>query len=231
MFAKIKKSVVKNRPVKVLKPKSVRTKTEQLTITESLKNRVFPYIVNDFASALKTLKVGENIRFGKLGVFKKTKRIVQGRVGRPRKTATITANSVKIEKPTNGHLTLRESKRTIILKNQNENKNLIPPNSGFFDSLAKMLPVLTLTFEQFTGKSIPQMSGTMGEMAAALIQIQQTQQTILQKITDLEKNCAEQFIHQEQQLTSLQKVSALVSTEKTKSIHFASPNKSEIINE
>ena len=115
--------------------------------------------------------------------------------------------------------------------NSNETKNLAQPNNGFFDSLAKMLPVLTLTFEQFTGKSIPQMSGTIADIAASLLQIQKTQQTILQKITDLEKNCAEQFIHQEQQLTSLKKVSALVSTEKTKSIHFANPNKSEIINE
>ena len=116
-------------------------------------------------------------------------------------------------------------------ENQNENKNLIPPNSGFFDSLAKMLPVLTLTFEQFTGKSIPQMSGTIADIAASLLQIQRTQQTILQKITDLEKNCAEQFIHQEQQLTSLQKISKLVSTEKTKAIYLADTNKSEIINE
>jgi len=113
---------------------------------------------------------------------------------------------------------------------QNEKNALQKPNSGFLESLAGMLPLLTLTFEQFTGKSIPQMKGTIADMAAALLQIQQTQQTILQKITDLEKNCAEQFIHQEQQLTSLQKVSALVSTEKTKAIHFANP-KSEIINE
>ncbi|CAG8441305.1 4583_t:CDS:2 [Scutellospora calospora] len=88
---------------------------------------------------------------------------------------------------------------------QNEKNALQKPNSGFLESLAGMMPILTLTFEQFTGQTIPPMKGTLADMAAALLQIQQTQQTILQKITDLEKNCAEQFIHQEQQLTSLQK--------------------------
>ncbi|CAG8746100.1 36265_t:CDS:2 [Racocetra persica] len=111
---------------------------------------------------------------------------------------------------------------------QNENKSLAKPQSSFLESLARMLPLLTLTFEQFTGQPIPQMSGTIADIAASLLQIQQTQQTILQKITDLEKNCAEQFIHQEQQLTSLQKVSALVSTEKTKAIHFANPKTGSI---
>ena len=79
MFAKTKKAAVKSRP-KVVKPQP-RPKSPPLTITETLKNKVFPHIVNDFANALKSLKPGENIRFGKLGVFKKTKRIVQGRVG------------------------------------------------------------------------------------------------------------------------------------------------------
>ncbi|CAG8849247.1 23283_t:CDS:2, partial [Racocetra persica] len=110
MFAKTKKAAVKSRP-KVIKPQ-LHPKSTSLTITETLKNKVFPHIVNDFADALKSLKPGENIRFGKLGVFKKTKRIVQGRMpilkkrGRPRKTAI--ATSALKEKPTNGHLSLRE---------------------------------------------------------------------------------------------------------------------------
>jgi hypothetical protein len=111
--------------------------------------------------------------------------------------------------------------------NLNENKTLQKPESGFLQSLAGMMPILTLTFEQFTGQTIPPMKGTLAEMATALLQIQQTQQTILQKLTDLEINCSEQFIHQEQQLTSLQKISKLVSTE-TKAIHFT-PDKSELI--
>jgi hypothetical protein len=35
--------------------------------------------------------------------------------GRPRKDSPTTIPALPIEKPTNGHLTLRESKRTIIL--------------------------------------------------------------------------------------------------------------------
>ena len=55
-------------------------KPEQL-ITESLKVKVLPYIINDFAQALKELKAGESIRFGKLGTFKKSKRTVNGYTG------------------------------------------------------------------------------------------------------------------------------------------------------
>jgi nucleoid DNA-binding protein len=50
-------------------------------ITESLKTKVLPHIVNDFASALKSLKAGESIRFGKLGTFKKSQRTVNGYTG------------------------------------------------------------------------------------------------------------------------------------------------------
>ncbi|CAG8441302.1 4582_t:CDS:2 [Scutellospora calospora] len=109
MFAKTKKTAVKSRPSQVVKPQPLRPKSPSLTITEALKKQVFPHIVNDFATALKSLKPGESIRFGKLGMAALKKR------GRPRKATTITATSVKMEKPTNGHLSLRESKRTIIL--------------------------------------------------------------------------------------------------------------------
>jgi hypothetical protein len=81
MFAKTKKPIVKNPRVPVPKPAAVRAKMTSLTITETLKKQVFPHIVNDFANALKSLKPGESIRFGKLGTFKKTKRMVQGHVG------------------------------------------------------------------------------------------------------------------------------------------------------
>ena len=56
-------------------------KPEQLAITESLKVKVLPYIVNDFAKALKELQPGESIRFGKLGTFKKSQRTVNGYTG------------------------------------------------------------------------------------------------------------------------------------------------------
>ena len=50
-------------------------------ITEALKQQVFPYIVADFAQALKELTVGESITFGKLGIFKKSQRTVNGYTG------------------------------------------------------------------------------------------------------------------------------------------------------
>jgi hypothetical protein len=86
MFVKTKQSAVK-KPAKkpLLKTKSVFTKltkkpTEN-TITEALKVKILPYIVNDFADALKSLQAGESIRFGKLGTFKKSRRTVNGYTG------------------------------------------------------------------------------------------------------------------------------------------------------
>src|SRR3954467_5350067 len=78
--------------------------------------------------------------------------------------------------------------------------------------LGKVMPFVPLLLEQFTGQSMT-MSGTIGDILTCL-------QRIETKINDLERNCSEQFIHQEQQLNSLQQISALVSTEKTKAIHF-----------
>ncbi|CAG8528469.1 2413_t:CDS:1 [Ambispora gerdemannii] len=96
--------------------------------------------------------------------------------------------------------------------NQTENK----PDSGIVNTIANYLPVLTLVFEQMTGQSIPQAKGTLADILTAL-------QRLENKVDDLEKNCAEQFISQEKQLTSLQQISKLVSTEKTKAIHFTNP--------
>ncbi|CAG8528449.1 2412_t:CDS:2 [Ambispora gerdemannii] len=112
-----KKTITK--PIKKAKPtiKSASTKPEQITITEALKQKVFPYIVADFANALKSLKSGESIRFGKLGTFKKTKRAMPElkKVGRPRKVTPIAEIPAQPAKVTNGHLTFKESKRTIVL--------------------------------------------------------------------------------------------------------------------
>lgn len=82
MFKKITKNpakIVKKTPTKLVKP--IATKPTEIPITESLKNKVLPHIVNDFASALKSLKHGESIRFGRLGTFKKSKREVNGYTG------------------------------------------------------------------------------------------------------------------------------------------------------
>ena len=68
---------------KLAKPvtKKVSSQPEAISITENLKQEVFPYIVQDFVKALKELNVGESIHFGKLGTFKKSQRGVNGYVG------------------------------------------------------------------------------------------------------------------------------------------------------
>ena len=58
-----------------------KSQLEAISITEKLKQEVFPYIVQDFVKALKDLSTGESIHFGKLGTFKKSKRAVNGHVG------------------------------------------------------------------------------------------------------------------------------------------------------
>ena len=60
-----KKLASKSAPSKIL------TKSEPVKITESLKNKILPLIVAEFIKALKSLQIGESIRFGKLGSFKK----------------------------------------------------------------------------------------------------------------------------------------------------------------
>ncbi|KAF9942387.1 hypothetical protein BGZ65_008412, partial [Modicella reniformis] len=83
MFKKTPKLKAKKPTIKLVKPpvKPIRTKPSEIPITESLKNKVLPHIIADFAQALKSLKHGESIRFGRLGTFKKTKREVNGYVG------------------------------------------------------------------------------------------------------------------------------------------------------
>jgi len=67
----VAKRVIKKQPTKT---KQSLLKTTNPIITERLKQQVFPYIVEDLISALHSAKVGQSIRFGKLGSFKKTRR-------------------------------------------------------------------------------------------------------------------------------------------------------------
>jgi hypothetical protein len=79
MFKKTKFKLTPKKPAKTKSQiKAARTKT---IITENLKKQVLPHIVNDFAKALKDLKNGESLRFGKLGTFKKIQRSVNGYTG------------------------------------------------------------------------------------------------------------------------------------------------------
>ena len=82
MFEKTKQSAVK-KPAKkpLLQTKSVLLDQSKARSPKLLKVKVLPYIVNDFADALKSLAAGESIRFGKLGTFKKTQRTVNGYTG------------------------------------------------------------------------------------------------------------------------------------------------------
>src|SRR4051794_23312821 len=83
--------------------------------------------------------------------------------------------------------------------------------------LSKVMPFIPLMLEQFTGQSMT-MSGTIGDILSCL-------QRLETKLDNLERNCEEQFIHQESQLNSLQQISKLVSTKTEKEIHFTNPNK------
>jgi hypothetical protein len=89
--------------------------------------------------------------------------------------------------------------------------------------LGKVMPFVPLLLEQFTGQPM-KMSGTIGDILTIL-------QRLETKLDNLEKDCSEQFIHQEQQLSSLQKISKLVSTEKTKAIHFTNTPKIQELDE
>ena len=99
-------------------------------------------------------------------------------------------------------------------KNNTPNEQQITKSTGgIVNIIANYLPMLSLLFEQMTGQSIPQAKGTLADILTTL-------QRIETKLDNLERDCSEQFIEQSQQLTSLQKISKLVSTEKTKAIHF-----------
>ena len=96
---------------------------------------------------------------------------------------------------------------------QNEN-NETQSSSGIGETIANFAPLVLLGLEQFTGKSIPQLKGTLADILA-------NQHRIEAKLDNLERNCAEQFQLQEKQLASLQQVSKLVK--ETQSIHFTKP--------
>src|SRR4051794_38811077 len=79
--------------------------------------------------------------------------------------------------------------------------------------LGKVMPYLPLIMEEFTGQKL-KMSGTIGDILTCL-------QRLESKFDNFERNCSEQFIHQADQLNSLQQVSKLVSTKTEQAVHFA----------
>ena len=107
--------------------------------------------------------------------------------------------------------------------NQNEKLETINQNTNDESIVSKIfasLPLLALNYEQLTGKKVPHLQGTIGEILFSLQRIETKLTALESKIDDLERNCDQQFTLQEQQLNNIQQVTKLVSTEKTKAIHF-----------
>jgi hypothetical protein len=82
--------------------------------------------------------------------------------------------------------------------------------SGIIKTIGQLLPLAPFVFEQFTGQKVPQMTGTIADMQTALIQIQtglqtivNNQQTLNQRITNLENNAVKQLTSLTQQFQSL----------------------------
>src|SRR3954452_10577380 len=77
-------------------------------------------------------------------------------------------------------------------QNTETNKSLfsLPP------MLNSLIPMIPLLLEQATGQKLTPMTGTMADILAIL-------QRLETKLGVLEKNCAEQFTAQEQQISSL----------------------------
>lgn len=97
--------------------------------------------------------------------------------------------------------------------NSQQEQQITTNKGGIVSTIANYLPMLSLFFEQMTGQSIPQAKGTLADILTCL-------QRLETKLDNLERNCESQFNLQEQQLNSIQQVTKLVSTEKTKAIHF-----------
>jgi len=72
MNKKLKKTAIKATKKVITKTKKTILNNTDTNITETLKKKVFPYLVNDIINALQTAKNGESIRIGKLGRIKKT---------------------------------------------------------------------------------------------------------------------------------------------------------------
>ena len=117
--------------------------------------------------------------------------------------------------------------------NQSTSTSLNQPNkkeeSSIIKTIGQLLPLAPFVFEQFTGQKVPQMTGTIADMQTALIQIQSglqvivnNQQSLSQRITNLENNAVQQLTSLTQQFKSLR----LIHTKEHKEIEYnPNPNK------
>jgi hypothetical protein len=114
--------------------------------------------------------------------------------------------------------------------NQNNNQTQSKPNSGLLTIIGQLLPLAPFAFEQFTGQKVPQMTGTIAEMQMALIQIQsgmqtivQNQQSLNQRLIQLETNANNHLTNLTNQFKSLR----LTHTKEQKQIEYNPPHLEE----
>src|SRR6185312_4448527 len=103
-------------------------------------------------------------------------------------------------------------------------------NSGLLTIIGQLLPLAPFAFEQFTGQKVPQMTGTIAEMQMALIQIQsgmqtivQNQQSLNQRLIQLETNANNHLTNLTNQFKSLR----LTHTKEQKQIEYNPPQLEE----
>jgi len=111
-------------------------------------------------------------------------------------------------------------------QNKLDNQSNSQEPSGLMKMVGQSLPFLPLLFEQFTGQKIPQMSGTMAEIQMTLSQVIAAQQQILsnqqslnQRLVNLENNASSQFTNLVQQVQSIKSV-RLTHQKETKAIDY-----------
>ena len=110
--------------------------------------------------------------------------------------------------------------------NNTQNQTNSQEPSGLMKMVGQSLPFLPLLFEQFTGQKVPQISGTMAEIQMALSQVIAAQQQILsnqqslnQRLVNLENNASSQFTNLVQQVQSIKSV-RLTHQKETKAIDY-----------
>jgi hypothetical protein len=117
------------------------------------------------------------------------------------------------------------------LNNQPENNQNNPPTKkeelGIIKTIGQLLPLAPFFYEQFTGQKVPPMSGTMAEIQMALTQMANNQQVIItnqqtlsQRLTNLENSAVQQLTSLTHQFNSLR----LTHTREKKQIEYNPPH-------
>jgi hypothetical protein len=106
------------------------------------------------------------------------------------------------------------------------NQSQTQKSSGLLTIIGQLLPLAPFAFEQFTGQKVPQMTGTIAEMQMALVQIGTSLQTIAnnqqslnQRLIQLETNATNHLTNLTNQFKSLR----LTHTKEQKQIEYNHP--------